>query len=113
MHTSNKKMREFEEAFRELGCCVTGVNFGVQIHHVVGRKFKHNKTLIGGHYILPLHHDLHMVTGSHPAAYHKNKHRFIEEFGHPRDLWLKCYTSVQDSHSIDESIIDSIMDCHI
>ena len=113
MHTVTKRLREFEEAFRGLGCCITGATNGVQIHHVKGRKFKHNKVLIGGHFILPLHYDLHMVTGAHPNAYHKNKRGFIEEFGQPRDLWLKCYTKVQDLYNIEESIINSIMDCRV
>ena len=87
MHTTNKKHREWEELVRATGCCVTGATNDVQIHHVVGRKGKHNKVLIGPYFILPLHKDYHMVTGAHPNAWHKNKRGFIEEFGDPRDLW--------------------------
>ena len=116
MHTSSKKLREFEELVRSTGCCVTGATNGVQIHHVKGRTYKHNKVHIGGVYILPLHESVHMVTGSHPKAWHKGKRHFIREFGHPYDLfrgvvesldfedWKKYVT--QDQYA-------SIMDCPI
>ena len=96
MHTSNKKLREWEELVRSTGCCVTGATNGVQIHHVKGRTYKHNKVHIGGVYILPLHESVHMVTGSHPNAYHKNKHGFIEEFGLPSFLWVEVLRRVEE-----------------
>ena len=89
MHTSNKKDRELEEMVRGMGCVITGANNDVEVHHVKGRTYKHNKTLIGNVYMLPLHKDYHMVTGSHPNAYHKNKNGFIDEFGDPRELFEK------------------------
>ena len=89
MHTSNKKHREWEELVRATGCCVSGATNDVQVHHVLGRKAKHNKVLIGPYFILPLHKDYHMVTGAHPNAYHKNKNGFIDEFGDPRELFEK------------------------
>ena len=87
MHTSNKNLREWEELVRSTGCCVTGANNDVEIHHVKGRKYKHNKVHIGGVYILPLHKSVHMVTGDHPKAWHKGKWSFIKEFGFPYDLY--------------------------
>lgn len=131
MHTSNKKLREWEELVRSTGCCVTGRTDNVQIHHVVGRKGKHNKVHIGGVYILPLNRDYHMLDGKHPNAWHKNKKGFIEEFGSPSILWYNkvlCalvtneYTDfVFNDHSyvdgsqfgITADIISSIMDCPV
>ena len=95
MHTSNKKHRAWEEIVRETGCCVTGATNDVQVHHCIGRKGRHNKILIGPYFILPLHRDYHMVTGSHPNAWHKNKRGFIEEFGEPRDLWNHVQAGIE------------------
>ena len=88
MHTTNVKIREFEEKVRSLGCCVTGALNDVQIHHVLGRKGKHNKVLVGPVFILPLHKDYHMETGDYQNAWHKNKKGFISEFGLPGKLFL-------------------------
>jgi len=96
MHTTEKKYREWEELFRSLGCIVTGATNNVEIHHVKGRKFKHNKELIGPIFIIPLHEDLHMITGKHPNAYHKNKKGFIREFGDPRDMFQRCLVMLED-----------------
>ena len=96
MHTSERKYREWEELFRGLGCIITGATYGVQIHHPIGRKGKHNKLLIGPKFILPLHYDLHMAVGGHPNAYHKNKKGFIKEFGEPSDLFEQCLVKLED-----------------
>jgi len=95
MHTSNKKHREWEEIVRATGCCITGATNNVQVHHVVGRKGKHNKVLIGPYFILPLHEDYHMITGAHRNAWHKNKKGFIREFGDPRDLWNHVQAGIE------------------
>jgi len=96
MHTTEKKYRDWEELFRSTGCIVTGATDGVQIHHVKGRKFRHNKQLIGPIFILPLHMDLHMASGRSPYAYHKNKRGFIKEFGKPSDLFEQCLAKIED-----------------
>jgi len=121
MHTSSKKLREFEELVRAQGCCVTGAGYGVQIHHVLGRKGRYNKQDIGGIYILPLHESVHVVTGTHPNAWHKNKNGFIHEFGHPRDLFEGVLTELIEDHDLygdDEMLkfisaeqITAIMEC--
>ena len=102
MHTSNKKHREWEELVRETGCCITGATNDVQIHHVVGRKGKHNKILIGPYFILPLHEDYHMVTGANPNAWHKNKKGFIEEFGCPVKLFKLVCHKIYDPMTMDQ-----------
>jgi len=94
VHTTEKKFREWEELFRSLGCIITGGP--AQIHHPIGRKGKHNKLLIGPKFIIPLHYDYHMVTGSHPNAYHKNKKGFIKEFGEPSHLFEMCLAKLED-----------------
>lgn len=116
MHTSNKKLREWEELVRSTGCCVTGATNDVEIHHVKGRTYKHNKVHIGGVYILPLHKSVHMVTGSHPCAWHKDKHGFISAFGSPKELFNKvldqlCFERYEYYVSRDQIL--SIMDCPI
>ncbi len=116
MHTSNKKLREWEELVRETGCCVTGRTDNVQIHHVVGRKGKHNKVRIGGVYILPLNRDYHMLDGKHPNAWHKNKKGFIAEFGPARYLFMSVMNALIDDGQevcgyVTGEMLNSIMDC--
>ena len=117
MHTSSKKLREWEELVRSTGCCVTGADNDIEIHHVKGRTYKHNKVHIGGVYILPLHKSVHMITGDHPKAWHKGKHGFIEEFGCPKQLfrstYMKVYKENLNAKYITPDQIESIMDCPI
>lgn len=55
MRTSNNKYRVFEEEIRAMGCPVTGATNDLNIHHLEGRSFKHNKQLIGPFLIIPLY----------------------------------------------------------
>jgi hypothetical protein len=49
VHTQKKAHREFEEQIRGIGCPVTSVlnPTELEVHHLKGRTFKHNKQLIG------------------------------------------------------------------
>jgi len=103
---------------RATGCCITGATNNVQVHHIVGRKGKHNKILIGPYFIIPIHEDYHMITGAHPNAWHKNKKGFIEEFGLARDLFRGVIASLEDSgvstsDFVSDECIEAIMDCRI
>ena len=111
MHTTNKDLRRYEELMKNTGCCITGRYDDVHFHHFLGRKAKHNKQHIGGHFGIPLHTDLHLVTGSHPLAYHKSKRAFIEEFGQPRDLWRAAYDRID--YYIHDDIVDAIMSIYV
>ena len=108
MHTASKELRRYEELMRNTGFCITGKFHNVQIHHVLGRSGKHNKKLIGPYFVIPLDADLHLVTGSHPLAYHKSKRAFIEEFGQPRDLWRTAYDRIY--YDMSDDVISAIMD---
>ena len=117
MHTSSKKLRDYEELIRSFGCIITGADNDIQIHHVKGRKYKHNKQLIGPYYVFPLHESLHLRDAEHPKAFHKGKHAFYEEFGSRQYLWTKVYLQLMNHnpeiYGFTNSIQDSIMDCPI
>lgn len=55
MRTSNNKYRLFEEEIRDMGCPITDADNDLNIHHLEGRSFKHNKQLIGPFLIIPLY----------------------------------------------------------
>lgn len=72
MRTSNPKHREYEELVRALGCYVTGANnpLALDVHHLEGRKFKHNKEHIGWALCVALHQP--NKTGYHTDNLHRN-----------------------------------------
>lgn len=65
-----KAQADFWQRLRELGCMVTGLNGEIEIHHVVGSSFKHNKVPIGNWYVIPLHVTMHR-TGMCNVTTHK------------------------------------------
>ncbi len=67
MRTSNKKHREYEEQVRGVGCYVTGATnpLALDVHHLRGRTFKHNKEHIGWALCVALHQP-------NKAGYHKD-----------------------------------------
>lgn len=121
MHTSKPIHSKFEAMARRAGCVITGATNEIEIHHVKGRTYKHNKVLIGPLFILPLHKDYHRVTAKNDNAYHKNKHGFIAEFGRPSDLFVRWVlvalkNETQENKElmkslISDSVIESIGSC--
>jgi len=63
----------------------------VQIHHVVGPTYVHNKVPIGHWFLLPLPFELHDVSSNHPCNVTHFRKRFTEEHGEQRILFeLMC-----------------------
>jgi|TARA_R110000851_G_scaffold326213_1_gene494663 hypothetical protein len=60
---------------------------GIQLHHVMGRSAKQNKTPIGHWFIIPIPFDLHDVGSSHMHNVTHHKHSFTNRFGNQRDLF--------------------------
>lgn len=83
-----KAIKDWEDAVRAYGCVVTSET-AVELHHVVGRKYKLEKVLIGPYFILPLCWRLHGVLSNDPRNVTHFRHRFTEEYGLQRDLFAK------------------------
>lgn len=67
---------------------------GFQLHHVLGRSARHNKTPIGHEFILPIPFDLHDVSSNHPLNVTHHKHAFTGTFGDQRGLFKKMVRSM-------------------
>jgi len=85
--SKTKAVRDWEQICASWGCAVTRER-SVQLHHVKGRKYKHNKVLIGPWYILPLTHRLHDVGSNNQFNVTHWPKRFEIEFGTQQKLFL-------------------------
>lgn len=54
----NADEKRFQLWLKQRPCCVSGFS-GVDVHHMYGSKFIHNKVLIGHMACIPLHPDFH------------------------------------------------------
>lgn len=70
------------------------VNF--ELHHVLGRSAKHNKTQIGHEFIIPVPFELHNVMSNHPLNVTHHKKKFVAEYGMQCDLFNKLCTMMDD-----------------
>lgn len=106
MTTASQK--RWISAAASTGCIVTGES-EIQIHHIFGRKAKHNKIEIGEWAIIPLAIRLHDVGSNHPFNVTHWKKRFEIEFGSQKELLKKLFLKVRrgiDDGSIKISIDD-------
>ena len=86
-----------------------------QIHHVCGRAYKQNKVKIGNWFILCVPISLHDVHSNHPLNVTHWRHRFTDDFGLQRDLWLKmvekmrseCVECSFPAHEVERAIMAS------
>lgn len=60
-----------------------------QLHHVVGRSYKHNKIAIGHFFVLPVPIVLHDVHSNHELNVTHYRKRFTEHFGFQRYMYRK------------------------
>jgi hypothetical protein len=96
----------------DYGCVVSGES-SVEVHHVYGRTYKHNKILIGHLYVLPLAVRYHNVYSNHFANVTHWPKRFGIEFGYQRDLFRKmCLSMIEDGIEVPISPeeMDAILD---
>lgn len=86
-----------------------------QIHHVVGRKGKHNKTLIGPWFILYLPWRYHDVASNDPLNVTHWKHEFTDAFGLQSKLFAQRVELIHNAglEIPDKSILDAIADTGI
>lgn len=80
-------IKKWHEIVADFGCVITGAR-QIQIHHCVGRSFKHGKVQIGEIFILPLWFMLHDVSSNHPFCVTHRRKAFVREYGKERDLFL-------------------------
>ena len=100
---ANAQEKAFMGWVKEQACCVCG-NPGPSIcDHVEGATFRHNKTLVGHWFLLPLclEHD--------NAKTHANKRAFRDLFGSTSLLWGKLACEY-GSLKIPDEVINAIED---
>lgn len=91
----NADERRFASLVKERPCCCCQTPGPSIVQHCFGAKFKHNKTLIGHRFIIPLCPvcDSYDTQGSHRA--------FSDRFGPQADLWVAETLKYNDDHPQD------------
>lgn len=87
-------LKKWEQTVANYGCVVTR-ELPVQLHHVLGRSYVHNKEHIGIWYILPLTPRLHDVGSNHEHNVTHWPKRFAAAYGYQRDLFLQMVQSLR------------------
>jgi len=85
----------------------------IQLHHVVGRTYKHNKVLIGPWFVLPLPWQYHDVHSNDPLNVTHYRHRFTDFFGQQSELFNKMCVDMENSGIVlpfDNAVMAAIMD---
>ncbi len=88
-------------------------SYQFQLHHVVGRKAKHNKVAIGEWFILPLPIRYHDVSSDNPFNVTHYRHMFTHEFGLQSELFKEMIESMVNlgvDLPFGDDVINSIMD---
>lgn len=102
----NKSEKDFQAWLKRQTCCVTG-EYGVQVHHCKGATFKHNKTLIGHWFCIPLSEEVH-------TEYHSGSKSWRDKYGYQSELWADCYASylnfIGEPFGDNTDYFDAIMD---
>jgi hypothetical protein len=80
-----------------LGCVASGERYNLELHHVLGYTYKHDKIHIGCWYILPLAERYHNAQLGNPFNVTDWPKRFAIEFGFQRDLFMKRITAMESS----------------
>ena len=76
----NVKEKNWQELVRSTGSILSGY-FPTQVHHVIGRKSKHNKLAIGFHFILPLTATEHHLVDEGRSGMHEIKELWFSYHG--------------------------------
>ena len=83
-------------------CCVCGVSGPSVVDHCYGSAFKHNKTLIGHFFVIPL------CTTCDAVDTQGSRRAFVDKFGPKSEYWLKIYDRAPVS--VPEEIVEAIKD---
>jgi len=86
--------------------------FDFQLHHVVGRKGKHNKIAIGHEFIIPVPVELHEVMSNDPDNITNFKNNFVKRFGSQSGIFqVLCSCMSQWGYKVpSDEIYQAIMD---
>lgn len=87
----------------------------LEIHHVVGRKGKHNKVLIGPWFILPLPWQYHDPGSNDPLNVTYFRHRFTQAFGLQTALFAQMVETIENRGNPvpDGNILQAIQDTNL
>jgi hypothetical protein len=80
--SKTKAVSLWEETVASYGCVVTRESQPIQVHHVFGRTYKHNKKLIGIWVILPLAFRLHDVSSNDEFNVTHFRKNFARKYGY-------------------------------
>lgn len=104
----NSAQKEFHRELRELGCCLTGMNYP-ELHHVVGASGKENKVWIGQWFVLMLCSHLHRLGPENVTDWPK---RFTDLYGTQRALFKKQCKRYEEHYGkpvpIPEEVLNAI-----
>jgi hypothetical protein len=87
--------------------CICCGNWGVVAHHCMGATYKHNKTLIGHWFILPL------CQFCDDVVTHGSRRKFKQTFGLQSVLWIKVINRYTEETGIEPpfEVYQAIEDC--
>ena len=96
--------REFQGWLKLRPCVVTGRG-PVEVHHCKGSTFRHNKTLIGHAFCIPLFRDMHL-------EYHAGTKAWIENYGTQSAYWEKVHDDwfSETGNRMPDDVIEAIRD---
>ena len=102
----NNDEKQFAAWCKHRPCIVCG-SFGVVVHHAMGATYKHNKTLVGHWFLLPLCVDCDNVV---TYGSRKKFRQLFGKQGHYFALAHKDY-SLHTGRSAPLEVLDAIADC--
>ena len=85
----------------------------VELHHVVGRKGKHNKVEIGEWFVIPVEFQYHNVSSNNPFNVTHWRKRYMLEFGNQRDQFAAmCAVITNEGYPLPfgKDVYNAIMD---
>ncbi|GAL18547.1 hypothetical protein JCM19235_1970 [Vibrio maritimus] len=88
-------------------------NNNIELHHVAGRKAKHNKIHIGKWFVIPMMFDFHNPNSNHPLNVTHYRKRFTDRYGDQRTLWAQMATQILAEDGdlpFDAEVINAIAD---
>ena len=67
-----------------------------QVHHVCGRKYKHNKIPIGHYFILPINPEYHDFMSNHELNVTHFRKRYTDAFGTQREQFADMERRIRE-----------------
>ena len=106
----NAAEKAFQGWIKQQRCCTCG-NEPVHVHHCAGSSYRHNKTLIGHWFCIPLCDECHDLR-------HQHKSGFRHLYGPECSLWVseyRKYVEAKNPKPVDCSLveIEAIMDTNL